>query len=101
LGFSFVGTDAARREVKKFAESLARIGAGKIFSEGSEADVGELEPDGVPTMALVDDAPRYFWFHHTEADTMDKLTPGELAACSTAMAVMAWEAANAPLPLPR
>ncbi|HEX3719402.1 MAG TPA: M28 family metallopeptidase [Verrucomicrobiae bacterium] len=101
LGFSFVGTDAARREVKAFAGPLERIGANRIFSEGSEADVGELEPDGVPTMALVDDAPKYFWFHHTEADTMDKLTPSELSGCATAMAVMAWDAANAPTPLPR
>jgi carboxypeptidase Q len=101
LGFSFVGTDVARREVKTFAEPLERIGAGRIFSEGSEADVGELEPDGVPTMALVDDAPKYFWFHHTEADTMDKLTPSELSGCATAMAVMAWDAANAATPLPR
>jgi len=101
LGFSPVATDAARRKIKEYAEPLARIGAEKIFSEGSEADVGELEPDGVPTVALVDDGSKYFWYHHTEADTMDKLTPAELSACSSAMAVMAWGAANDPVPLPR
>jgi carboxypeptidase Q len=101
LGFSFVGSDAGRREVEKLAAPLARIGANKIFSEGSEADVGQLERDGVPTLALVDDGRRYFWYHHTEADTLDKLDPGQLAACATAMAVMAWEAANAPVPIPR
>ncbi|HEY3914312.1 MAG TPA: M28 family metallopeptidase [Verrucomicrobiae bacterium] len=101
LGFSPVATDAARRKIKEYAAPLARIGAEKIFSEGSEADVGELEPDGVPTAALVDDGSKYFWYHHTEADTIDKLTPADLAACSSAMAVMAWEAANDPVPLPR
>jgi carboxypeptidase Q len=101
LGFSFVGADAGRREVRKLAGPLARIGAGKIFSEGSEEDVSQLEPDGVPTMALVDDGTKYFWYHHTEADTMDKLNPSELAACANAMAVMAWEAADAAVPIPR
>jgi carboxypeptidase Q len=101
LGFSFVGAEAGRREAEKLAEPLARIGADKIFSQGSEEDVGELEQDGVPTMALVDEGTKYFWYHHTEADTIDKLSPKELAACATAMAVMAWEAANAPSPIPR
>jgi len=101
LGFSFVGSDAGLREAKKLAKPLARIGASKIFSEGSEADVEQLEQDGVPTMALVDDETKYFWYHHTEADTMDKLNPSQLAACANAMAVMAWEAANAPVPIPR
>jgi carboxypeptidase Q len=100
-GFSFVGTDDARRMVVKFAKPLARIGASKISAEGSEADVGVLEPDGVPTMALVDEGTKYFWYHHTEADTMDKLVPAELASCADAMAVMAWEAANAPDRIPR
>jgi len=100
-GFSFVGTDDARRMFAKLARPLARIGASKISAEGSEADVGVLEPDGVPTLALVDDGTKYFWYHHTEADTMDKLLPAELASCADAMAVMAWEAANAPDPIPR
>jgi carboxypeptidase Q len=101
LGFSFVGTDAGRREVEKLAGPLARIGANKIFSQGSETDVGKLEQDGVPTMALIDDETKYFWYHHTEADTIDKLNPREVAACASAMAVMAWEAANAASPIPR
>ena len=40
----------------KLAGPLAQIGANKIFSQGSETDVGQLEKDGVPTMALIDDA---------------------------------------------
>ncbi len=101
LGFSFVGAEAGRREAEILAGPLARIGANKIFSEGSEADVGQLEQDGVPTMALVDEGTKYFWYHHTEADTVDKLNPKELAACAAAMAVMAWEAADAPVAIPR
>jgi carboxypeptidase Q len=100
-GFSFVGGDAAREMVRKFAQPLARLGAASILNQGSEADVGVLEGDHVPTMALVDDETKYFWYHHTEADTMDKLNPRELSACAAAMAVMAWQVADAPVALPR
>jgi carboxypeptidase Q len=101
VGFSFVGGDAARKMVKALARPLARLGAASILSQGSEADVGILEQDHVPTMALLDDETKYFWYHHTDGDTMDKLNPSELAACSAAMAVMAWQVADDPVALPR
>jgi carboxypeptidase Q len=99
-GFSFVGDDAARAMVKKLAQPLERLGLASILDEGSEADVGILERDQVPTMALLDDGAKYFWYHHTEADTMDKLNPRDLSACAAAMAVMAWQLADAPMALP-
>jgi len=100
-GFSFVGGDAARKMIQELAEPLARIGAANIVSEGSESDVGILRRDNVPTMALVDDGTKYFWYHHSDGDTMDKLDPRELSACAAAMAVMAWQVADAPVALPR
>jgi carboxypeptidase Q len=100
-GFSFVGGQAARKQVKALAAPLRRIGAAKILSEGDEADVGVLEEDNVPTMALLDDEAKYFWYHHTDGDTMDKLNPRELSACAAAMAVMAWQIADAPASLTR
>jgi carboxypeptidase Q len=52
-------------------------------------------------MALVDDETKYFWYHHSDGDTMDKLDPHELSACAAAMAAMAWQVADAPEALPR
>jgi carboxypeptidase Q len=100
-GFSFVGGDAGRAMIKTLIEPLARIGATKIFDEGSESDVGILQRDHVPLLALVDDGAKYFWYHHSDGDTMDKLDPRELSACAAAMAVMAWQVADAPANLPR
>jgi carboxypeptidase Q len=100
-GFSFVGADEARKMIRELAEPLAGIGAAKISDDGSETDVGILGRDKVPTMALVDDETKYFWYHHTDGDTMDKLDPRELSACAAAMAVMAWQVADAPQTLPR
>jgi carboxypeptidase Q len=100
-GFSFVGGDAARAMVAKLAEPMARLGTAEISSKGSEADVGILQRDNVPTLALLDDETKYFWYHHTDGDTMDKLNPRELSACAAALAVMAWQVADAPVALPR
>ncbi len=100
-GFSFVGGNEARKMIRELAEPLEGIGAAKISDEGSETDVGILRRDNVPAMALVDDETKYFWYHHTDGDTMDKLDPRELSACAAAMAVMAWQVADAPQTLPR
>jgi carboxypeptidase Q len=100
-GFSFNGSGQALPMVKQLARALRPLGADNITIGEEEADVGQLRPDGVPTMALLTDGPRYFWFHHTDADTMDKLNPQELGACAAAMAVMAREVADAPEDLPR
>jgi carboxypeptidase Q len=100
-GFSFNGSSNALPMVRQFARALHPIAADKITTGVEEADVGELRPDGVPTMALLTDGPRYFWFHHTDGDTMDKLQPQEVAACAAAMATMAWQVADAPDALPR
>jgi carboxypeptidase Q len=100
-GFSFVGSDAARNMVVSLAKPLARIEAAKILEKGSDTDVGVLARDGVPTLGLLDDETKYFWYHHSDGDTMDKLNPRELSACAAAVAVMAWQVADAPDALPR
>jgi carboxypeptidase Q len=100
-GFSFVGSDAAREMIRAMAQPLACLGAAKILDSGSDTDVGVLGRDDVPTLALVDDETKYFWYHHSDGDTMDKLNPRELSACAAAMAVMAWQVADAPEALPR
>ncbi len=100
-GFSFVGSDAAREMIRGLSKPLASIGAGEVFDKGGDTDIGEMEKDNVPLLALLDDETKYFWYHHTEADTIDKLNPREVAACASAMAVMAWQVADSPIPLPR
>jgi carboxypeptidase Q len=56
---------------------------------------------GVPGMGLNVDGTRYFWYHHTDADTIDKLDPDELALCVATMAIMAYVVADMPQRLPR
>ena len=100
-GFSFEGSDSALAIIKQFAAPLKHMGADTITTGEVEADVGELRPDGVPTLALQVDGTKYFWYHHTQADTIDKLDPHEIGECVAAVAAMAYQVADADTPLPR
>jgi carboxypeptidase Q len=56
---------------------------------------------GVPGMGLEVDGTRYFWYHHSDADTLDKLDPDDVALCVATMAVVAYVVADLPEALPR
>jgi hypothetical protein len=56
---------------------------------------------GVPSFAPYFDTRTYFNYHHTEADTFDKIDPKELAEGGSVMAVLAYGLANLEQPLPR
>jgi carboxypeptidase Q len=100
-GFGVDGTDATLAVARDVGSLLTRIGAGAIEKGGGEADISPIVAEGVPGMGLrVDDA-RYFWHHHSDSDTIDKLNPREMALCVATMAVMAYVVADMPERLPR
>ena len=100
-GFGFGGSAAAYAIVSEIGNLLERIDAGTIAPRGGGADIGPLMRAGVPGMGLSVDGSKYFWYHHTDADTIDKLDPADMARCVAAMAVMAYVVADLPQPLPR
>jgi Zn-dependent M28 family amino/carboxypeptidase len=55
----------------------------------------------VPALGIMQDDRTYFNYHHTAADTLDKIVPAELRENAAAMAVMGYALACAPQPLPR
>jgi len=99
-GVGFSGTDSARAIVRRIARLLAPIGADSVTAGGGGADVEPLGDLGVPTMSPDVDGTRYFWYHHSAADTVDKLDPREMDECVALMAVMAYVVADMPDRLP-
>jgi carboxypeptidase Q len=75
---------------------LERIGAGSITPEGGGADIAPLLREGVPGLALRTVGTHYFDWHHTQADTVDKVDPQDLRLNTAAMAVMAYVLADMP-----
>jgi len=69
------------------------------YSPGS--DISPLVKAGVPGFAPLQDVRDYFKYHHTAADTLDKIVPRELQENAAAMAVLAYTIANLSEPLPR
>jgi carboxypeptidase Q len=100
-GFGFTGSDAAFAIVQEVGALLEGIGAGQIQRGGGGADIGPIMREGVPGMGLNVDGTRYFWYHHANGDTVDKLDPREMGLCVAALAVMAYVIADLPEGLPR
>jgi carboxypeptidase Q len=101
IGFGFSGSDSGFTIVREVARLLAPLGADSMVRGGGGSDIEPIMQRGVPGMGLNTDATRYFWFHHSQADTPDKLDPREMAQCVAALAVMAYVVADLPEPLPR
>src|SRR5256886_6059971 len=96
----------AKPEVRKMFAPVAKIlqdsGAGILdLVEHCGADIEPLEKAGVPAFSPIQDNRFYFDYHHTAADTLDKIVPKELAENSAVIAVVAYALANMERPLPR
>jgi hypothetical protein len=76
---------------------LSSLGMKKIEDgQGGGADIGPMQPAGVPQAGLEVDNRTYFDYHHTNADTFDKIDPAQLADDVAAVAVLAYIAADMP-----
>lgn len=85
-----------RSNLQAIAKLLAGIGADRIAANGGGADIGPMMREGVVGASLDVDGTHYFDIHHTEADTLDKVNPRDLALCVATMAVMAYTVADMP-----
>lgn len=83
--------------------ALLPIGAG-VFNRRDAlgpGDLRELERAGVPVFEPLVDAHSYFSYHHTAADTLDKVDPDNLRRHVAVMTTLAWFLANLDQPLGR
>ena len=96
----------AKPEVKKILEPVAKIlemiGAGTLnLAEHVGADTDPIEKADIPAFSPMQDNRFYFNYHHTAADTLDKIVPRELQENAAVVAVAAYAFASAEQPLPR
>src|SRR5436190_2873595 len=102
IGINIKGNPEVKKMFAPVAAILQESGAGILnLVEHCGADIEPLEKAGVPAFSPIQDNRFYFNYHHTAADTLDKIVTKELAENSTVVAVLAYALANMEQPLPR
>lgn len=100
--------DAILKLLQPVASVLQTSGAGIVqSSDDTGADLIPLRIAGVPTFSPIQDVRTYFDYHHSAADTFDKVDPQKLrenaavvATLAYALATMKGELPRKPQPLP-
>jgi len=102
LGFWFTGKREAIPMFAPLQRILADQGASQAeWQEEVGTDIGPLTQGGVPSFAPWFNTQTYFNYHHTAADTFDKVDPKQLAEVGSVCAVLAYGLAGLEQPIPR
>lgn len=102
LGFYAQGKTELLTVLQPLSTILQNQGAGATrMTDEAGTDVAPLGEAGVPAFAPIQDARTYFNYHHTAADTLDKVNPKELQENCALVAALAYTLANMPQTLPR
>ncbi len=102
VGIYAAGKPELTQILAPVAQVLELSGAGVVQSRDEVGtDIEPLLKLGVPNFSPIQDSRVYFNYHHTAADTLDKIDPHELAENAAINAVLAYALANLEEPLPR
>jgi len=96
VGFGASVDQASMDLLKQAGKLLERVNATEISAGGGGSDIGPIMQDGVPGLAERTVGTHYFDWHHTEADTLDKVNPDEFRRNVAALAVMSYVLADMP-----
>lgn len=101
LGFKATISAAAVAQLEPVQTVLAPIGASLIqrVNDSPETDIELLAQKGVPAFGVWQNGLTYFTYHHSPADTLDKVVPEELRQNAACMAVMGYALADMEEPL--
>jgi Zn-dependent M28 family amino/carboxypeptidase len=101
-GILFAGKPELAAWLAPVAQALDPIGAKTVrsFPETGE-DINGMTQKGVPSFAPSQDGRFYFNYHHTPADTFDKVNPRELSENAAVMTVLAYALADSAEKAPR
>ena len=98
----FTGSIAARTLARDIGTLLAPLGLTEVVGGGGGADIGPIaQAANAPMMAYLGNPARYFTIHHTSADTVERIAPGEVSRAAAAIAVIAYVVAEMPERLPK
>ncbi len=85
--------------MKELAPLFAKLGATQMIEAGAGADVSVLSEGTVALLGLDVEGTKHFDYHHSAADTFDKVDRVEIQQNTAVMALLAWVLAEAPFKL--
>ncbi len=88
--------ELAVAQLAEICTLLAPLGELQASAGGGGADIGPMRPFGVPMIGQQVDMTHYFDYHHTHADTIEKIDPLHLKQNVAALAVTAYILADMP-----
>lgn len=94
LGFGVSADSAAFEKFRSLSGVLEIIGADRIRRGGGGADISPFAGTGVPLLGLIVENQRYFDYHHSNKDTIDKVNPRELELGAIALAIFSYAIAQ-------
>ncbi|XP_033011512.1 carboxypeptidase Q [Lacerta agilis] len=93
-GLAFTGSDKARDIMKEIMKLLKPINVTDVFENGEGTDINYWIHDGIPAASLRDDLTRYFWFHHSQGDTLTVQDPIQMNLCAALWTVVSYVIAD-------
>jgi carboxypeptidase Q len=101
LGYKVAGTEPALELVRRWTAPLGNLVPAHVMaSPGIGSDIGPLQKAGVPVLGLEQDLSGYFEWHHSAADTVDKIDRTDYARASAALTWLVWQVATSDERLP-
>lgn len=100
LGLDFAGSKKARCIIKEILNLFTPVN--KMTESGSPgSDIILFVQKGVPGASLLNENERYYWFHHSEGDTMNVENANDVIECALFWASFAYVVADLSQDIPR
>ena len=100
-GIQFTGSVKAKAIMTQIGLLLGSINSSSVTDDGGETDTNWWKDLGVPLGNIKTHNERYFWFHHSNGDTMTVMDPIQMNLCSAVFAVYSYVLADMDDMLPR
>ena len=101
VGIFFDGDPSIEKTLEPVMKVLQLQGAGIIRSNETGTDIIPIGVYGVPSFDPIQDVRTYFDYHHTAADTFDKIDPQTNRENAALLAVLGFALANIDQRLPQ
>ncbi len=89
-GFGVGGNDTQRKKIRGWKDLFLPYGIYDFTGGEGGTDIEPLQKSGTVMIGLMPDSQRYFDYHHTAADTFDKVNKRELELGAAGVAMMAY-----------